>query len=127
MFHLHITKDKQTEYEEVEESLDAITERKIRKLITQIKTRKVVDPTIDISIVEELEKFKSGKLQGSIPGLYFIIERNDDSLYLEKVFSNDHYVTLRYYSLERNDKFEEIKEHMIKRKDYWVERNFEAD
>ena len=127
MYHLHITADKCTEHEENDENLDKLVRKKLDKLITQIKTKKIIDPSIDTSIVSDLENFKEGELMGSIPGIRFIIKKNDNSFYLEKIFTNDKYVTLRYYSRNKDDNYDRVKDEMLIRKDYILRNGFEIE
>lgn len=114
MYIIHSNSEKKREYTK-EESLNSVMKRKIGKLITQIKTQKVIHPELDVSAdVTALEKFRKGTLKGEIHGLAYEIARDDSSFFIRKIFDDTfNYHTARYYSLSKDDNYYAKKKELI--------------
>ena len=91
--------------------MEYVTDKKIKKLITQVKAQKILNPDLKCDgIIEKLEKFSSGKMKKKIGLLQFEIIRDDTSFYIYKKFNNTYpYTTMRYYSLSKDDNYDKYK------------------
>ena len=114
MYALHKSNEKEEEFT-TEESLSSIFQRKISKLVSQLKLQKILHPEYDVDlIIDELLKFKEGETGYSIGNITYYIQKNEGDLYISKEFKDyPRYRTKRYYSEKQDEKYDRIKDEMF--------------
>ena len=96
MYCTHITNEKEEIYE-TDENLQDIFERKMKKLITWVKTSKITRGNWKGAdeLISRLSKFKYGILEFSNEFLDITLLYNEKIFYIEK--ANVNYQSIRYY------------------------------
>ena len=108
MYVIHASNTAFEEYEDKDLDLDRAKEKKISKLITQIKTQKIIHPDIHISKnLRRLNEFKKGHLADFTEGLMYDLEIGEDYFYIEKQFTDARYITIRYFAEEKDGNYYE--------------------
>ncbi|MBR3251702.1 MAG: hypothetical protein IKG55_08715, partial [Solobacterium sp.] len=68
------------------------------------------DPSLRCDdVITALEEFKYGSIKEKVGHLEFELERDPESFFILKTFSNNYppYSTMRYYALKKDEKYEE--------------------
>ena len=96
MYCTHITNEKEEIYE-TDEILQDIFERKMKKLITWVKTSKITRGNWEGAdeLISKLSKFKYGLLEFTNDFLDITLLYNERVFYIEK--NNMNYTSIRYY------------------------------
>ena len=118
LYVIHKNSEKHDEYETSNETLNSLKIRKIQKLITQIKTQKILHPEIPAGeLIDELINLKKGRIEKDITGLSYIVEMDEDSFFIFKDFHDSYnYRTMRFASKSQNARYDKARNFDINRK-----------